>query len=214
VETANLEILRRLQQSVMNEHELTDIYYQNKDNYRILFFLVQQSKFPAKLSLNLIPTLFAMDLIRVIKNKRTNPFIRKKAETEFIARYEKFPKGEKLSYLKIAPLDLLNHFVEEKDPSILEVILKNYNCTEDLILRLINRKSNRFEFYKALSNTEWYKRPAVAYAVTRDTEAPIKLILQIIPFLNKNQLQELYEKKTSHKIVKENVLKYFKSRKI
>jgi len=213
LEKSNLEILKRLQQSIVKENELTDIYYQNRDNYRVLFFLVQQPKFSVKLSLNLIPTLFSMDLIRVIKNKRANPFIRKKAETEFKSRYEKFPKGEKLSYLKIAPLELLNHFVEENDQNTLEVILSNSNCTEELILKFINRKSNRFEFYKALCSTEWYKRPAIAYTVSRDTEAPIKLILEIIPFLNKNQLQELYERKTSHEIIKKNVLKYFKSRK-
>lgn len=205
-----LELLRRLHYGSVTEAELIDIFYRYKDNYRVQMHLAMHPKFPPKFAINIISHLFAVDLIRVVKNKRTNPFIRQKAEFEFQQKYEKFPLGEKLSYMKIAPYSLMVHFIEEKDKRVLEAMLANPLCSEDLVIRLINRKTPRYPVYEALFATEWYKRPAVAMAAAHDKEAPIRLLITILPYLSRRELKRLYENRATHQIVKENILRYYR----
>lgn len=134
-----LDLLRKIHFGSVTEDELLDIYYQNPDNYRIRLNLAMHPRFPEKFAIDIIARLFSADLLRVIKNRRTRPNIRKRAEQEFTYKYQRFPLGEKISYMKIAPYSLLNYFIEEKDKHILAVILDNTNCTEELVLKFINR---------------------------------------------------------------------------
>jgi hypothetical protein len=207
-----LALLKKLHQGTFSEAELIDIFYQNRDRYRILLSLVQQPRFPEKHALNIISKLFPMDLIRVIKNKHTSPAIRKRAEMEFVNKYNKYPLGEKLSYMKTAPNSLLEYFIEEKDKQVLSTILNNPYCTEELVLKFVNRTSERFALYEVLADTEWYKRLQVAYAVSLDSSAPIKMLVLIIPYLNVRQLERLYKDENSHQIVKKNIIQYMEQR--
>jgi hypothetical protein len=207
-----LDVLKQLHRRSFSETELMDIFYHYQKSYRVLLHLVQQPRFPEKQSLNIIPQLIPIDLIKVVKNKHTHPGIRKRSEMEFVNKCGKFPLGEKLSYLKIAPYSLLNYFIEEKDKRVLEVILQNPHCTEELLLKFVNRKSSRFSFYEALYATEWYKRPQVAFAISHDSQAPIRILVTIIPYLNLRQLERLYKDDHTHQVVKNNILQYLQNR--
>lgn len=208
-----LEILTKLHRQTLPEEELIDIFYQNRDKYRVLLHLTQQPRFPEKLALNIIPKLYPMDLIRVVKNKRTNSAIRKRAELEFVNKYNKYPMGEKLSYIKAAPNSLLNYFIEENEKSILEAILKNTYCTEEVLLKFVNRKTDKTSFYEALYATEWYKRPQVALAISNDAQAPIRILVAIIPYLSLKHLETLYKSEKTHHIIKKNIIQYLQDRK-
>jgi hypothetical protein len=207
-----LEILTKLHRQTLPEEELIDIFYQNKDRYRVQLNLIQQPRFPEKFALNIIPKLYPMDLIRVIKNKRTNAAIRKRAELEFVNKYTKYPLGEKISYIKVAPNSLLSYFIEENEKSMLEAILNNAYCTEEVLLKFVNRKSDKTSFYEVLCSTEWYKRPQVAFAISQDAQAPIRILVAIIPYLNLKQLETLYKNEKTHRIVKNNIMQYLQNR--
>lgn len=206
-----LDLLRKLHFNSVTEDELMDIFHRYKDNYRVQMHLAMHPKFPDNFALNIISRLNAMDLIRVIKNNRTNPFTRKKAEIEFQQKYNKFPLGEKLSYMKIAPYSLMIQLIEENDKRVVAAMLNNPYCTEDLVIRFINRHSSRRSVYEALVETEWFKRPSVAEAIAHDTEAPIRALIQILPFLNRHCLRRLYQSETTHDIVKKNIIEYLKN---
>ena len=112
----------------------------------MLLHLAQHPKFPQGLSLGIISKLFAVDLLRVIKNVNTNPFVRKKAELEFSQRYKRLALGEKISLLKMAPNSLLLAFHEENQPQLIQTILQNPNCSEDVVLRFVNRSQDSEQF--------------------------------------------------------------------
>lgn len=207
-----LEILKRLHRQTFAENELVEMFHQYNGKYRVLFHLVQQPQFPGRLALSVIPRLFPMDLLRVIKNKMTNPYIRRRAETEFVAKYPRFPLGEKITYMKIAPNSLLKYFTEENNIKILEIILSNPNCSEEVVLMMINRSSDRFSLYGILPETEWVKHPQVALGISHDLQAPIKLLVTIIPFLPIHQLEKLYMDENTHQVVKNNIILYLKKR--
>ncbi len=210
--TDELELLRKLRFGSVSEQELLDLHYRYRDNYRIQLNLVMHPRFPQKFSLSIITSLFAMDLLQVIKNRRANPFIRKKAELEFSQRYRKFPLGEKLCYMKVAPYSLLLRHIEEKDKQVLKVILENPNCTEDLLIRFINRKSPRHMLYEILMETDWHKRPGPAEAIAHDPKAPIRMVITALPYISRPTLRKLYENPETHDIVKKNIFLFLKER--
>lgn len=210
---SELELLTKLHRQTLPEEELIDIFYQSRDRYRVLLHLIQQPRFPEKHALNIIPKLYPMDLIRVVKNKRTNAAIRKRAELEFVNKYNKYPLGEKLSYIKAAPNSLLNYFIEENNKPILEAILNNASCSEEVILKFVNRKTDKTSFYEALCATEWYKRPQVAFAISHDAQAPIRILVAIIPYLNLKQLEILFKSEKTHQIIRKNIMQYLQDRK-
>lgn len=209
-----LHVLKKLQFSGISQEELEEIYRQHKNDYRVLLHLVQHPKFPQSISLGIISKLFTVDLVRVIKNVKTNPFIRKKAENEFRQRYRRLALGEKVSLLKIAPNALLLDLSDENQPQLIETILNSPNCSEDVVLRFINRHGDHTHLYTALDNSPWHLNQAVAAAVVHDPEAPIKIILKIIPYLGLAKLQEMFGDDSTHQIVRERIRDYLQQRPI
>jgi len=207
-----LEVLKYLFRGTFQEPELVDIFYRHRNKYRVMVSLLQQPRFPEKHALGIIPKLFPIDLVKISKNKLTNPNIRKRIELEFASKFPRFPLGEKISYIKIAPGSILEFFIEETDPRILDAILHNEYVTEELILKFINRKNDHMPFYEALSNSEWFKRPSIAEAISLDNHAPIKILSMIIPYLNLRHLEQLFVNTGTHQIVKRNIREYLESR--
>jgi hypothetical protein len=208
----SLNVLQKLQAAAVSQEELEEIYRQHKDEYRVLLHLAQHPKFPQGLSLGIISKLFAVDLVRVIKNVRANPFIRKKAELEFSQRYKRLALGEKISLLKMAPHSLLLSFSAENELQLVQAILENPNCSEGVVLRFVNRKSERSNFYQALDHTTWHQNLTVAEAIFHDPEAPIKMLLKIIPYLGLTRLQQLFRGENTHQAVREGIRAYLDRR--
>jgi hypothetical protein len=207
-----LHVIKRLQTASISQEELEEIYGQYKNEYRVLFHLVQHAKFPQSISLGILSKLFSVDLVRVIKNVKTNPFVRKKAELEFVQRFKRLALGERLSLLRMAPNSLLLAFTEENHVQLLQAILQNPNCSEGVVLRFVNRTSDRGNFYLVLGDTNWHQSPAVAEAVAHDPEAPIKMILKIIPFLGLAGLQKLFQDESTHQVVRDRIRDYLQER--
>lgn len=207
-----LNVIKKLHNAAISQEELEEIYRQHKNEYRVLLHLAQHPKFPQSLSLGIISKLFAVDLVRVIKNVKTNPFIRKKAELEFSQRYKRLALGEKISLLKMAPNSLLLAFSEENQPQLIQTILQNANCSEDVVLRFINRSAERCNFYRAFDDTQWHQNPSVAQAVAHDQEAPIKILLKIIPYLGLAGLQKLFCDKNTHQAVRDYIKTFLENR--
>jgi hypothetical protein len=208
-----LAVIKRLQSSAISQEELEDIHRRHKDDYRVLLNLAQHPKFPQGLAQGILSKLFAVDLVRVIKNVKTNPFVRKKAELEFMQRYKRLALGEKISLLRMAPQPLLLALHEENHPQLLEAILENPNCTEEVVLRFVNRGPERSQFYRALAETAWPRSPAVAEAVAHDPEAPVRNLLQIIPSLGLAGLQKLFRDPGTHQAVRDRIRLFLDDRK-
>ena len=173
----SLDVIKRLQFSGISQEELEDIHRRHKDDYRVLLHLAQHPKFPQGLALGIISKLFAVDLVRLIKNVKANPYVRKKAELEFMQRYKRLALGEKISLLKMAPNALLLDLNDESHPQLLQAILQNPGCSEEVVLRFVNRSTSATPLPGPHRNT-WVQHPAVAEAVAHDPEAPIRILLE------------------------------------
>ncbi len=194
LKNSELNILRKLQSGGLDSNNLIVIYDEHKSNYRIKLNLIQHPGFPVDTALNIISSLFTTDLLNVIKNKRVNPFIRKRCEIEFKQRYNKISKGEKISLMKRAPINLIEYFIDEKDDTILTILIENPNCTEDLIIKFVNRDQIVSQVYNKLINTKWIRNRRVCYAITFNKEVPIRVWMEIIPSIQLSRLKEIVKK--------------------
>ncbi len=202
-----IKLIKKIRSSSVTRDQLIQLFYQYRKNYRITLNLISSPKFPVNHSLDVISRLYTMDLVRLIKNMDANPFIRQKAELEFLAKYSRISLGEKIGYLKISPESLLKKLLKEDDLTALEAIINSLNCTENVILEFINRKQHKFNFYGVLLNTPWIKNARVIEAILHDREAPVRIFVAIVPFLNKKKMMEICKNGYVHPSVK----KYIKS---
>jgi hypothetical protein len=203
-----IEILRRIHYKSLSEMELMELFAEFKSNQRVILALVSHPAFPQQMALQIISRLYPVDLLKLVKNKRANPFVRKRAEIEFGIKYKKLPLGEKISFLKMAPIEILYVLVEENDGQLIKIMLSNPNCTEAMVLKMIHRVNDRFQFYEALLETEWFKQPQVVEAVIHDSQAPIRLLITMLPFMNKKQLKCLYDAPNVHQIVQKQIVEF------
>lgn len=181
-------------------------YLENSEDIDVLKNLIQNPVFPVRFSLNIIQKLFPVNLIEIIKNMRVNPFIRKKAEMEFVQRYQKLSLGEKKSLIKVAPVSLLKNLVDERDKRIILVIFNNPYCTEELVLRFINRTSDRYPIYEIIRDTKWLMYPRVIDAIINDIQAPIMLLISLLDRMNINQLKNMLKREYLHESVRIQVI--------
>lgn len=212
LEKEELNILRKLQGGGVDAGYLMDIYDRYRDNYRIRLSLIQHPGFPVDTALNVISSLFTTDLLNVTKNRRTNPFLRKRCEVEFRQRYNKIPRGEKISLMKRAPLNLLEHFIDENDESILGIILDNPSCTEDLVIKMVNRGSDREKLYKELTGSRWLTNRRICFAISHDREVPIRIWMEIIPSLGVARLKEIAANEDLHENVRKQIIFFLMKR--
>lgn len=210
---SGLSVIKRLQSSSVSQEELEEIQRRHRDDIRVMAALVQHPKFPQAAALGILNRLFAVDLLRVIKNVKANPYVRKKAELEFLQRYKRLALGEKASLLKMAPNPVLLALHDETHPRLIEAILRNPGCSEEVVLRFVNLAADRGPFYQVLAETSWFQGPAVAEAIAHDPEAPIRMLLLVVPHLGLAGLQRLTRQENLHQAVKDRIRRHLEERK-
>ena len=201
-----LSVLRRLASGAVSADELNRLSDEFAHRQRVQVALIQHPRFPQKRALNIICSLFPGDLLRVIRNKRTNPLVRKRGELEFVNKFQRLPLGEKISYLKAAPADLLRHFQSLRDSRLLRAVLTNPCCTEHVVLNMLQAGNDHYGLYKALDGLPWIKRPAVASVISRDPQAPVKILLALIPLLSIADRERLLRRENTHQSVRQLIV--------
>lgn len=153
--------------------------------------LVNHPCCPQEISLNILPGLLPFDLLRLAKNMRVSPFLRRQAETIFLQKWSKLPLGEKISHARRATPFILKNLKSEQNRAVLRAILENPSLTEDIILEFINSPKISIEAIVEIFNSHWKNRYKVKYAMARCSVTPISILLQIIPELQKRDLLSL-----------------------
>lgn len=164
---------------------------------------------PQEISLNILPGLLPIDLLRVAKNMRVSPFLRRQAETIFLQKWSKIPLGEKISNARIATPFILKNLKSEKNRMVLKAILENPSLTEEILLEFINSPRISIEAIAEIFNSHWKNRYKIKYAIARCPVTPISIVLQIIPELQKKDLLSLLNEPLPS-LVKERIIELTK----
>ncbi len=182
--------------------------------YSIQKEMINHPHCPQEISMNILPNLLPIDLLRLAKNMRISPFIRRQAETIFIQKWPKIPMGEKISHARRATPYVLKNLKSEDNPMVLKAILENPSLTEDILLEIINSPGVSINALKEIFNSHWKNRYSIKLAIVRSPSTPISIILQMIPLLQKKDLQLLINEPDTHYIIKEKAKEILKKEEI
>ncbi len=159
--------------------------------YSVQKEIVNHSCCPQDISLNILPVLLPSDLLRVAKNMRISPFLRRQAETIFLQKWSKIPLGEKISHARRATPFILKNLKSEQNRMVLKAILENPSLTEEILLELINSPQISINAILEIFNSPWRNRYRIKFAIARRPETPVQHVLQILPELYKKDLLTL-----------------------
>lgn len=208
-----LDILRKLHRHTIPTEELEELYSTHKDSYRIVLALIQKRNFPVNISLGIVPKLFTPDLLLLMKNRMSNPQLRKRAEQEFLVKYRIMPSGEKMSLVKRAHPELLSELIFEEKEQILEQIFRAPGCITSVVFSfLLQAKVERYKLYNALTETRWLKERDVAEYVVKDEAAPVRAKVEALQGLSDSALRKVAEDESQHKAVTRAAFELFRKR--
>lgn len=146
---------------------------------------------PQDISLNLLPGLLPIDLLRVAKNLRVSPFLRRQAETIFLQKWSKIPLGEKISHARRVTPFILKNLKSEQNRMVIKALLENPSLTEEIILELLNSPQISIQAIEEILNSHWRNRYRIKFAIAKCPKAPVQFVLRIISELHKGDLLAL-----------------------
>lgn len=159
--------------------------------YSIQKEIVNHHCCPQDISLNILPGLLPIDLLRVAKNLRISPFIRRQAETIFLQKWSKIPLGEKISHARRATPFILKNLKSEQNRMVIKALLENPSLTEEIILELLNFPKISVVAIEEILNSRWKNRYRIKLAIVKCPKTPVQFALRMVSELRKGDLLTL-----------------------
>lgn len=159
--------------------------------YSIQKEIVNHHCCPQDISLNILPGLLPIDLLRVAKNLRISPFIRRQAETIFLQKWSKIPLGEKISHARRATPFILKNLKSEQNRMVIKALLENPSLTEEIILELLNFPKISVVAIEEILNSRWKNRYRIKLAIVKCPKTPVQFVLRMVSELRKGDLLTL-----------------------
>jgi len=159
-------------------------------NREYLILLLIKPAMVSSLASSFLPSLFPMDLVRVIKAPTTNIFVKQAALLNLSTRYNKLQKGEKKVLWRIIPPEFVK-MVKEEDPSVLVEILKNSRLKENDLFYIIRKTRLNPSFIASiLSNPKWKGRERILFALASKGYLSEMFLVNILSRFSKSHLKE------------------------
>ncbi|MFQ6082992.1 MAG: hypothetical protein ACE5WD_06505 [Candidatus Aminicenantia bacterium] len=176
--------------------------------------IVNHPKTPQSLSLELLPNLYPMDLLKVAENLRISPLVRRKAEIILLEKIKKMDLGEKINISRRATYYMLKFISKEKNFKVLKAIAENPRCTEEILIRTVNQPDISQEFLEFLSNNfRWKNRYSLKLSIVKSPSSPILLVLKLLDRLKKKDLIELSQDEKQPDVILKKIKSILENRK-
>jgi hypothetical protein len=159
-------------------------------SYKVQVAAVSCPKTPFAMALRLIPMLFWNDLSKVVNNPRVSPRLRRSAEKYLNDKVRELTLGEKMSAARTGPRPLIHLLIREKDPRVIQAVLRNPQLIEDDLLVLINNEHTPAEVLQIIGvDFKWCVRYAIRLALVRNPETPLSVALSFLSKLRNSDLR-------------------------
>ncbi len=165
-----------------------------KKDRTLLLKILTKPEMNASIAFQFFPSLFPMDLLKIIKTGSTNIFVKQRAMQNLAQKYEQLQTGERKVIIRMIPPEFLR-LVKENDPIVLSEILNNSRLTETELLYIINKQKPSPAFFKFLyANKKWRNRERILYTIISSSFFSQELIIPSLKKLSRNHLTELLKK--------------------
>ncbi len=179
-------------------------------NREYLILLLTKPAMVPSIAASFFPSLFPLELVRVIKTPSTNVFVKQAALLNLSNKYYKLQKGEKKVLWRMVPPEFVR-LVKEDDPSILIELLKNSRLREDDLFYLIRKvKLNQNFVSTILTNPKWKTRERILFALASRGVFSDGFIIGVLNRFSKAHLKEFLKNPLISQTVKKKIREYLK----
>ena len=185
-----------------------------KKDRTLLLKILTKPEMNASVAFQFFPSLFPMDLVKIIKTASTNIFVKQRAMQNLAQKYEMLQTGERKVIIRMIPPEFLR-LVKEKDPLVLAELLKNSRLTETELLLIIKKQKPSPQFFKILyGDKRWRNRERVLYLLISSSFFPKDIIMNSLKKLSKIHLIELSKKSFISQEIKKEIKKLISGKKL
>jgi len=157
--------------------------------YEIRRDLAGHPKTPRVKALRLVSTLYWRDLVKLAREIRTPPAVRRGAELQLVSRLPGLGAGEKRSIARLGGPGIIAQLRRDPDPKVIEALLENPRLTEGSLLPLVSSETTKPEILTVVArNKRWGIRYPVRQAVCKNPRTPAVTTLPLLPMLKKRDL--------------------------
>jgi len=155
---------------------------------RVLQLVVRHPRCPRHFAWDALPRLGWHDLLKVGRDPRTSPAIRKQSERKLVERIVNLTLGERTALARLAPKGIVGALLTDKQPLCVEALLSNPQFTETAALRLLNSNRNPECVLALLRHPVWGRRPEVLRAAVRSNKVPLGVALGLLALLSETEI--------------------------
>jgi len=160
--------------------------------YSVRCRLVEARATPQHISLQFVPHLYWIDLLRISADVRISPVIRRAAENRLLGRLPELSLGEKISTAKACSRELLPTLMKDPDPRVFDALLQNPRVLEDDVVIYANREDARPQHLSMIAESRrWIFRPAVRRALAGNGQTPRAIAASQLRHLSRVELRKL-----------------------
>jgi hypothetical protein len=157
--------------------------------YEIRRDLASHPKTPKVNALRFVSTLYWRDLVKLAREIRTPPAIRRGAELQLVSRLPGLGAGEKRSIARQGGPGVIAQLRRDPDPMVIEALLENPRLTEGSLLPLVSSETTKPEILTVVARDKrWGIRYPVRQAVCKNPRTPAVTTLPLLPMLKKSDL--------------------------
>jgi hypothetical protein len=150
--------------------------------YEIRRDLASHPKTPKVNALRFVSTLYWRDLVKLAREIRTPPAIRRGAELQLVSRLPGLGAGEKRSIARQGGPGVIAQLRRDPDPMVIEALLENPRLT-------VSSETTKPEILTVVARDKrWGIRYPVRQAVCKNPRTPAVTTLPLLPMLKKSDL--------------------------
>ncbi|MEM7581839.1 MAG: hypothetical protein AAF560_00540 [Acidobacteriota bacterium] len=182
-------------------------------HYEVRCAIARHRRTPEIVGLRFVPDLFWRDLLEITVDMRVRPAVRAVAEKYLSDRLDRLTVGEKTTLARRATANVLAGLRKDPNLRVIKAFLSNPRLTEPVLLPLAASEVASPRILDAVaSDPKWGSRYEIKVALSRNPQAPFRVILDILPSLRRHDLLAVAEYEPHSWVVKHRANELFADR--
>lgn len=158
--------------------------------YEVQRLLAAHRHTPEAPAMRLVAGLYWRDLVRLGRDPKVRPVVRRAAERHLANRLPGLAVGEKMAIARQGGPSTIAVLRSEPEPRVMQAMLENPRLTEGSLIALVGAESAVPEVLAVVArNQRWGRRYPVRVALCRNPRTPDVEALGLLPMLKKNDLK-------------------------
>ncbi|HKI86539.1 MAG TPA: hypothetical protein VKA53_07325 [Thermoanaerobaculia bacterium] len=159
--------------------------------------LIRHPRTPRVLALGMVSSLYWRQLVKLGRDTRVHPTLRRAADNAIRGRLPGLSAGERVAIARQAGGGLLRILAADPDGRVVGALLDNPRLSErDLAPALVEGRSRPEVLARVAAHPRWTSRPSVRRALCLNSRTPTATVLALLPTLSKIDLGAV--KSSSH----------------